>query len=60
MKALKADLEMKGIAVAAVRSLAIGIGANTAVFSVVNALLLRPLNYADADRLAILWNRSPA
>ncbi|HWC96061.1 MAG TPA: ABC transporter permease [Candidatus Sulfopaludibacter sp.] len=40
-------------------SLAIGIGANTAIFSVANALLLRPLPYRDADRLAILWNRSP-
>src|SRR5215475_5655688 len=46
-------------AVAAVLSLAIGIGANTAVFSVANALLLRPLPYADADRIAILWQRSP-
>ena len=44
---------------AAMLSLAIGIGANTAIFSVANALLLRPLPYADADRLAILWNRSP-
>ena len=43
----------------AVLSLAIGIGANTAIFSVTQALLLRPLPYADADRLAILWNRSP-
>jgi len=46
-------------AAAAILSLAIGIGANTAIFSVTNALLLRPLPYADADRLAILWNRSP-
>ncbi|HEY6805707.1 MAG TPA: ABC transporter permease [Pyrinomonadaceae bacterium] len=43
----------------AVLSLAIGIGANTAIFSVTNALLLRPLPYKDADRLVILWNRSP-
>ncbi len=50
---------MRGVAVAAVASLAIGIGANTAVFSVVHALLLKPLKYADAERLAILWNRSP-
>lgn len=45
--------------VVAVLSLAIGIGANTAIFSVTNALLLRPLAYKDADRLVILWNRSP-
>jgi len=43
----------------AVLSLAIGIGANTAIFSVTNALLLRPLPYKDAERLVILWNRSP-
>jgi predicted permease len=48
-----------GFSVAAVLSLAIGIGANTAIFSVTNSLLLRPLPYRDADRLAILWNRSP-
>ncbi|HZB24691.1 MAG TPA: ABC transporter permease [Vicinamibacterales bacterium] len=43
----------------AVLSLAIGIGANSAIFSVASALLLRPLPYRQADRLAILWNRSP-
>lgn len=45
--------------VVAVLSLAIGIGATTAIFSVTNALLLRPLPYKDADSLVILWNRSP-
>ncbi|HXD32322.1 MAG TPA: ABC transporter permease [Pyrinomonadaceae bacterium] len=43
----------------AVLSLAIGIGANTAIFSVTNALILKPLNFQDADRLVIMWNRSP-
>jgi predicted permease len=48
-----------GFTAVAVLSLAIGIGANIAIFSVINALLLRPLPYQDADRLAILWQRSP-
>ncbi len=48
-----------GLTAVIVVSLAIGIGANTAIFSVVNALLLRPLPYPDPDRLAILWLRSP-
>jgi predicted permease len=43
----------------AVLSLAIGIGANTSIFSVANALLFRPLPYDSPDRLVILWNRSP-
>jgi len=43
----------------AVLSLAIGIGANTSIFSVADALLLRPLPYDNPDRLVILWNRSP-
>jgi predicted permease len=49
----------RGFTVAALLSLAIGIGANSAIFSVTNALLLRPLPYKDAGRLVILWNRSP-
>jgi predicted permease len=43
----------------AVLSLAIGIGATSAIFSVANALLFRPLAYKNSDRLVILWNRSP-
>ena len=42
-----------------VASLAIGIGANSAIFSVVDALLLRPLPYPHADRLAAVWLHSP-
>ncbi len=49
----------RAVAAVAVLSLALGTGANTALFSVVHALLLRPLPYANADRLVILWNRSP-
>ncbi|MBZ5537209.1 MAG: ABC transporter permease [Acidobacteriia bacterium] len=48
-----------GTALIITLSLAIGIGANAAMFSVINALLLRPLGYPDQDRLAVLWQRSP-
>lgn len=48
-----------GFTAVTILSLAIGIGANSAIFSVTNALLLRPLPYKDADRLIILWSRSP-
>jgi predicted permease len=48
-----------GFSLAAILSLAIGIGANTSIFSILDGLLLRPLPYKDAGRLVILWNRSP-
>ena len=57
--ALRGLLKNPGFTAAAVISIAIGIGANTAIFSVASALLLRPLPYADPERLVILWNRSP-
>jgi hypothetical protein len=57
--ALRAFAKNPGFTVAALLSLAIGIGANTSIFSVANALLLRPLPYKDPACLVILWNRSP-
>src|SRR5581483_6051179 len=57
--ALRSFTKNRWFTLAAVLSLAIGIGANTSIFSVANALLLRPLPYQDPDRLVILWNRSP-
>ena len=49
-----------GLTCAAVVSLALGIGANTAIFGVVNSILLKSLPYKDPDRLVLLWGNIPA
>ena len=49
-----------GFALTILLTLAIGIGANTTVFSVVDGVLLKPLPYPDSDRLVSLWLRAPA
>src|SRR5580698_1609015 len=53
--ALRSLLRAPGFAAAGILTLAVAIGLATSVFTIVNALLLRPLPYAHADRLALLW-----
>jgi putative ABC transport system permease protein len=55
---LRSLVKHRGFAVVAVLTLALGVGANAAIFSVLRAVVLRDLPYRDADRIAVMWTRN--
>src|SRR3954462_9975793 len=57
--AIRNLLRTPGFAFVTILTLALGIGANTAIFSVVNAVILRPLGYPEADRLVFISSQFP-
>ena len=52
-------LRSPGMTLAVILALALGIGANTAMFSVVDALILHPLRYQNPSELVVVWDRDP-
>lgn len=57
--ATRSLLRRPGLSVVALVTLALGIGANTAIFSVINAVLLKPLPFTDPERLVMVWSTAP-
>src|SRR5262245_38654839 len=55
--ALRSLAKSPGFSVATILTLALGIGATTAIFSVLYAVLLRPFAYPDSDQLVVLWQK---
>src|SRR5678815_45045 len=54
--AVRALLRRRGVSAITILTVALAVGASTAIFSIVNAILIQPPPYKDASRLVILWN----